>query len=494
MPRIPRLFILVLLVSVVALGTSVLVSGAHASAQPPVAAITLGPAPLGDNVAPGYPAPSGTIDAYLKALGPITQRYGGGSYADSYDWQTDTDTYACGVAGQESENFTGPCAHSDPFSYAAYVADSKAIGSQPLIIINYGSGTPALAASWATQAVKYGYPNTVFEIGNEGFGCWEDNFPLTGAPVYDKDFEPNVPALCPMRTEGTPAGETTLAESYDAHVAAFAAAIKKADPKASIVVPYQTENEFLDGSDWNHTVLQSPERTDFNGILPSFYPSYFSGSVGVGSNPNDNRILGFLRTIPAVASVVKEEISAYDPGRYFAIGETGASSAETNIPCLPVGAVFAAGDTLYWLSEGAHSISAWEQVDTINANGCSADNSAMFSSNGTPHTTYWGYLLASKLAQPGAKLWVTDSDNGAVLAFRSDLKNGTEGEMYVNLDVTASEVVAAPALPSGRLISYQYSAGDQNASNSLIVTGAEPAGSLGKHVTLPPESVTVYQR
>ena len=46
--------------------------------------------------------------------------------------------------------------------------------------VNYGTGTPALAAAWVKQATTTaGQGVTEWEIGNESYGCWEYNDWLT---------------------------------------------------------------------------------------------------------------------------------------------------------------------------------------------------------------------------------------------------------------------------------------------------------------------------
>jgi hypothetical protein len=55
--------------------------------------------------------------------------------------------------------------------------------------------------------------------------------------------------------------------------------------------------------------------------------------------------------------------------------------------------------------------------------------------------------------------------------------------------------VTFPAVPglTGTLDYWSYSAGAQNATHSNVETGTTPAASVGTHIGLPPESITVLQ-
>jgi hypothetical protein len=170
------------------------------------------------------------------------------------------------------------------------------------------------------------------------------------------------------------------------------------------------------------------------------------------------------------------------------IGETNSSNQATFTPDKPVGAVFAAGDALSWLAQGAATVDWWSQADAQNSGPLTHPSYSLFNGAGNPQTPYWGYLLASKLAQPGALLSIdTANTSAAVLAFRSKLASGHQAEAYVNLSTTGSQTITS-ALGSkrGRLTQWQYSNQDP--------TIVKRVAAAAKHVTVPPESVTVLER
>src|SRR5436305_8641999 len=79
----------------------------------------------------------------LKAAGIKMLRYPGGSYGDIYHWQTNT------AAG----GYVAPGTDFDTFMAAA-----QRVGAQPMLIANYGTGTPEEAAGWVQYAnVTKGY-------------------------------------------------------------------------------------------------------------------------------------------------------------------------------------------------------------------------------------------------------------------------------------------------------------------------------------------------
>src|SRR5690348_7308298 len=90
------------------------------------------------------------IPGLLKTMGVGMVRYPGGGYADGYHWQTNT------VDG----GYVAPNTDFD-----TYMGTVRATGAQPILIANYGSGTPDEAAGWVRYAnVTKGYGAKYWEI------------------------------------------------------------------------------------------------------------------------------------------------------------------------------------------------------------------------------------------------------------------------------------------------------------------------------------------
>src|SRR5580704_2671982 len=134
------------------------------------------------------------IPPLLKAAGVTAMRYPGGSYSDIYNWQTQT-----AAAGGFVAPNTG---------FSSFMATANAVGAQPIITVNYGTGTPALAAAWVQSAAS----------ASDGISYCHTS--LNG-PLVTVGSEPSQTYNC------GPA-------EYAANVASFASAMHAADANAKV--------------------------------------------------------------------------------------------------------------------------------------------------------------------------------------------------------------------------------------------------------------------
>ena len=318
---------------------AVLTSATTTAAMPASASAGTGPsllsaAPLGLNTAPWdyiYAANTSAsggvnvIQPLLQAAGITMLRYGGGSWADEYDWQTNTDIYNC-LPDDPTASFTSTCASTDSLDFAQFSQQARAIGAQSFVTVNYGSGTPAEAAAWVTQAKSTpGQGVALWEAGNENYGCWEVNNELAGPPENFQGYTPNTYTTvngvyenptCPQVTEGDAAGTQTLATSYAVNAGQFLRAMKAADPAAQIGVPWAFGSDVPgaqvpDNTEWNNTVLGADGRyASF--VDAHYYPFTFSGTTG-GANPTDQQVLQSLFQIPSLYRGIRSELNARAP-------------------------------------------------------------------------------------------------------------------------------------------------------------------------------------
>ena len=466
---------------------------------------------LGINVAPWDGVYTGSSAAVmqplLSAAGIGLLRYGG-STADYYDWKTNTSITNC-LPYNSTASFASPCASTDSLDFAQFSKQAKAIGANTLVAVNYGSGTPTEAAAWVTAAKNNGAEKVArWEVGNETYSCAEVNNELAGAPAYYKGYHPAMGSAagqyqsCPQTTQGLAEGTRTLATSYADNALLFMKAMKKADSSAVIGVPWAFSTSMqtysvADANEWNNTVLGTDGA--YVGFVDAhWYPFSFSGSTG-GYNPSDAQVLHSLQTIPSLYASIRAGLATHDPTAGVVIGETAVSSSPTTAVCTPVGALFAAGDTLSWLAAGAKSVDWWDLNNYGNTGtSCSNPDYGLFTSAAQPAagTPYYGYLLASLLAKPGAHLKVlSTSDRTDVLAYQSVLPNGKHAVAFINLNTSAARTVrfSDTAGLTGTLSSWAYSAGTQNSAQSTVVSGTMPAASIASGIRLPAESVTVLE-
>jgi hypothetical protein len=279
-------------------------------------------------------------------------------------------------------------------------------------------------------------------------------------------------------------------------------AMRAADSQAVLGVPWAFGSSVsgggvADSGEWNSTVLGTDG--PYVGFVDGhYYPFTFSGSTG-GANPSASTVLHALKKIPSLHASMEAELAAHDSKAAIVIGETSLSSSPTTSVCKPIGAVFAAGDALSWLASGAQSVDWWDMNNFGNTgSSCTQQDFGLFNSASTPvpYTSYYGYLLASKLAQPGAQLrFMTTSNSADVLAYQAVLPDGKHAVALINLNTSKSRTVtfSAPSGLSGTLNSLSYSAGAQSATQSTVVAGTTTAASVTSGITLPAESITVLQ-
>jgi hypothetical protein len=465
-------------------------------------AVKLAAAPLGIDVAPWDPVYSNaatlnTVQPLLKAAGIGQLHYGGGVSADQYDWQTNTDISNCPTTA--TSEFTAACAYNPALPFSLLSKNARALGAQSLVTVNYGTGTSAMAAAWVKQAkTAAGQAVAQWEIGNESYGCWEDNNWLAQAPENYQGYEPNVGTTCPMISQGLATGIQTMATSYAANARQYMIAMKAQDPTAQLGVPWAFDNTVpgasVGGNDtWNNTVLGTDAQ--YIGFVDAhWYPFGFGGFTGNG-HPTDQQVIQSVEQIPAEYAKIRTELNAYDPSATVTVGETGVSYQPTVIPCTPAGALFAAGDVLSWLAAGAKSVDWWPLDTSANLGGtCTNPDEGMFTNTGKPTTPYVGYLLASALARPSAQLSsLTTSDSADVLGFQSVLPNGQVAVALINTNTSAQKKVTVGTSLTGNLSTTSYSAGNQNATNTKTVAGTTTAVAVAGGVTLPAESILVLE-
>jgi hypothetical protein len=476
-------------------------AGAGTAKSNVVAGVKLSAGPLGIDVAPWTnPATLTALRSQLKAGGVTQIHYGGGTTADEYDWQNDTDISNCKT--MSAADYSASCAthNVDALKFSTFSQEARAINAQSMVTVNFGTGQPAWAAAWVKQATHTsGQAVADYEIGNENYGCWEPNDYIAG-------FQPNVNADCPMVTEGTADGLQELANSYATNAAKVMAAMKAVNANAQLVVPYANDGtvggaSVADNTVWNDTVIGDDAKY-IGAVDEHWYDFGFVGDTGVGGNPTAQTVIQSVETIPSEDAKIEATLSADgDPNAKVIVGETGVSYQDTNVPCTPAGALFAAGDALEWLSSGAVSVDWWPLNTDSNINYTASDckpDEAMFTNpkTGTPQplSPYTGYLLASQLAQPNAHLAaLTTSNPTAVLAFQSVLPNGQTAVALINTDTGSAETVSVGTSLTGNLTKETYSAGNQNAAKTKIVDGTTSASAVAGGISLPAESIVVLK-
>jgi alpha-N-arabinofuranosidase len=187
------------------------------------------------------------VVALVKALKPPLIRYPGGNFVSGYHWEE-------GIGPKDRRP-----AHEDKAWHALdpnqvgtdeFMAFCKAVGAEPFLVVNDGSGTPEEAARWVaycndppetaqgSRRAANGHPEPynvkLWGLGNEVWGDWQIGH--------------------------------TDADGYVARIKPFIAAMRAADPEIKLVAVGldMQPGDSLGAEEWNRTVLQGlGDRIDY---------------------------------------------------------------------------------------------------------------------------------------------------------------------------------------------------------------------------------------
>jgi hypothetical protein len=344
----------------------------------------------------------------LRAAGVKMIRYPGGSYGDIYKWETHT----------APGGFVAPNTDFDTF-----IAGVRRTGAQPMIIANYGTGSPEEAAGWVHSAnILKGYGVKYWTVGNENYGnghygaTWEaDNHPDKSATFYAN------------------------------LVVAYADAMKAADPTikvgAVLTMPANWPDGITAGADagpWNQAVLSiAGPKIDFVDV--HWYPG--------GSSAADS--LTKTATVDDAIFVLRQQISRY-AGKSLEISmtESNVGVGQNTQP----GALFLADAYSSLLENGVFTVHWWNvrngigTVSTVagqtdygdfgmfSSGTCTADGTVCEPALHTPFAPYHGLTMMSLFAQPGDQFLRAGTDHAMVTAHAVRRANGDLAVLLLNKD------------------------------------------------------------
>ncbi len=192
-----------------------------------------------------------------KEQGISLVRFPGGTFSDFYHW---TDGIGPVNLRPVRPHFTDAGESRNCFGTSEFMQFCRAIGAQPLITVNAGTGTPEEAASW----VRY---------------C---NYVLNKRRISDGLAEPMRVHLWEVGNELYLSGSETekkitiSPEEYAKRFINFATAMKKADPTISIAaigVAHSYNVPFGPYSDWNEVLLNKASRLiDYLSLHDAYFP------------------------------------------------------------------------------------------------------------------------------------------------------------------------------------------------------------------------------
>ena len=397
----------------------------------------------------------------LRAAGVDMLRYPGGSYGDAYNWQNNTVQGGYVAPGTDFDQFMGT---------------AQAIGAQPVLIANYGTGTPQEAAAWVQYAnVTKGYGVKYWEIGNEQYGDG----------IYGANWEAN------SYSDKSPA-------QYATELLQFASAMKAVDPSIKIGAVLTLPGNWPDSvvasgasGDWNQQVLSiAGSAIDF--AIVHFYPPSSLGASVVNAPDQLGGELAQLR------QEINQYAGAHGPGIQVAMTETDGNNFMDTQP----GALYGADTYMTSLENGVFTVDYWDLRNGATAISTAPDGATDYGDEGvlssggcvgstcepamsTPFPSYYAISMLSKLGLPGDTMVNAGTDQQVVTAHAVRNANGDLSVMLINKDPANSyqvslhyagftPVSAAPAV---------YAYGDEASS----ITSA-PQGTSASQA-LPPYSI-----
>ncbi|WP_439382879.1 cellulose binding domain-containing protein [Amycolatopsis lexingtonensis] len=394
----------------------------------------------------------------LGGAGVRMLRYPGGSYGDIYHWKDNT----------APGGYVAPDTDFDTF-----MGGVRRTGAQPIVIANYGTGSPQEAADWVRYAnVEKGYGVKYWEIGNENYGNGH-----YGAAWEADDHADKSPT------------------AYANEVVAYADAMKAADPAVKIGAVLTTPANWPDGivgegdtGTWNQTVLSiAGPHVDF--VILHWYPG---GSTAAEALTKTEQVGDMIY-------LAREQIARY-AGRPLGIAMT-----ETNTPVgmnTQPGALFAADAYSALLANGVFTVDWWNthngatKLSTVAGYPDYADfgllSSATCLADGcepafnTPFAPYYGLKVLSDFARPGDQFVRAGANDPLVSAHAVRRANGDLAVLLINKDPDAARAVTldytgyTPAAATPQVSTFT------NGATSITTA---PSGSAGAQ-TLPPYSLT----
>jgi hypothetical protein len=420
----------------------------------------------------------------LKAAGIDALRYPGGSYSDIYNWQTNV-----AQGGYDAPNT----------SFANFMGTAQAVGAHPIITVNYGTGTPALAAGWVQNAdVTNNYGIQYWEVGNEVYGNgtyganWESDSRCTDASgnAIPSGTSPNQTYNC---------GPSVYAGNLLSYISAMKAVNANIHVCAVLTTPGfwpdNVTNATTSPLPWNQTVLTAlGAKTDC--VIVHYYPAYTGMTTA--------QALATTTDIAGIVSSLKSEITQYAKVNAanvpIVVTETNDTVADDTQP----GALFSADMYMSWLESGVTNVDWWDQhngpgTPSVIDGAQDYGDGGMFSSGGngsgvteppvdTPFGSYYGVEMLTRLQAPGDQMVNAVSGNPLVRVHAVRNASGKLSVLIDNEDPSTSytaNLAYNGFTPSGGPTVYTL------ANNASTITSVTQSSATS--VTVAPYTLTVIQ-
>ncbi len=337
-------------------------------------------------------------------------------------------------------------------------------GSEAMICVNYGTGTPEEAAAWVRYAnIDQHMGIRFWQVGNEMNGDWEEGGPVT-------------------------------AKEYARKFLAYAKAMKAVDPSIWVLGPTLSTYDFsgtgsadLDGNTWTEEFLRlvgGAEVADGMRYLDGFdfhaYPYYTTAA------PTPDAMLAALRglgpNLDTLAAMLSRNLQ--DPGsRWISLSEFNASVISMDLTMRPensTGMAMMLAQLVQKFGGQAMSID-WESYGATSGNpdgsaGGTYGTLSLFvpprsdagsSIDLAPNAPYWGNWMVSKVwAIDSAQPLATTVTGGTLLESHA-LTNGADtAYLFLNMSAVPCTTTVTPTLARGWIYSFSSQQYSWNGSTS----------------------------
>ncbi len=371
--------------------------------------------------------------AYVKAVGHRVIRFPGGLSADEYHWKKMLDAKDHNV---DIDEFLDFC---------------RKTGCEPMITVNFGTGTAEEAAAWVRYVNVEKKRNVRYwEIGNELYGSWHKNH--------------------------------CTAEAYGERAAEFISAMKKVDPSILVTVVWELE------SPWNRTVFNYTKDIA-DGVNVHNYPQE-------SGEENDPALLAAPQALKGIIARLRKQLSEYGTaGKHYRIWLTEWNSVDFNPgpqSLSIVNALFAADYLGMLAGVNIEQASYWNIHNSMFTEGGDygyLSRSDVPEGPNVPRPSYWAFRLAA-MSLRGA-LMECSTDDVNVSAYMNRLPDGRSSLLLINkYPQTSVEVTVAAKGFDGPMKKLQLTgvSGPEGYQTQQVHI------EQGKAFSVPPWSVTVLRK
>jgi len=277
-----------------------------------------------------------------------------------------------------------PSGYSGDFDFDSFMTWCNTVQAEPILTVNFGTGTPHEAANWVRYARNKGYNIKYWEIGNEQDGDWE-----VGGPVNAND--------------------------YTTRYIQFADSMKAADNSISIGGPVSGAvdgSSYVDANYYEVTFLNqlkaAGKTTDCNFLVMHSYPFW--------NNNNDSILFSYVSKWNSWGTTLRNAINTnYGTSTSIPIFLDEYNSGMENVTsCKLVNGLWITDYLMSYAKNTGNAACIWDIYDQLSR---ASDNTwgdygcyeggniagGLASYKFQPRSSYWGlYELSNYFSIPGS--------------------------------------------------------------------------------------------